>query len=122
MTWTISVVSELRLGSFQEDYYPLVSIWGVTAHDATGRRFAYVGPVETGTQEQAQELVARINRHQAVQPAWSPLDRPQYWTETDPVYGSEEYERQDIEGQRAAREVADDPFFYADAVKLEHAS
>ena len=108
--WSIGVVSEVRRGEWCEDHYATLIIWGVTAHNPDGRRFAYVGPVETPNQLYSEALADRIRAYAGLNRKWTPVDN-RHWNETDPVYGSEEYQRQGTEQQWADRERAEDPWF-----------
>jgi hypothetical protein len=119
--WTISVVSDLAIGPWLEDHYQTLTLWGVTAHNAAGRRFGYAGPVDTDTREEAEGLADRIRAYAAGRPEWSPVDNV-HWNEMDPIYGSDEYVRQGTEAAYAARERADDPWYYEDAERFARMS
>jgi hypothetical protein len=100
--WHLAPVSEIRRGPWIEDYYATITVYGVWASNASGQRYVYVGPM-TNSEEGARAIIAYFERTAN----WSPVGSDQ-WTETDPVYGSEEYQRLDATGYFAARERMED--------------
>jgi hypothetical protein len=117
--WTIGVRHDLGIGEWLEDYYRTLHLFYVTAHNQDGRRFEYHGSLDTATREAAEATAARIQDWARTHAEWTPINN-RHWSEVDPVYGSHEYVKQGTEQQWAARERADDPFFYDDALKLAH--
>jgi hypothetical protein len=101
-TWHLVPVSEVRRGAWLEDDYAYNTVYGVWASNARGQRFAYLGPMKN-SEAGARAVIHRIDQT----PDWTPIGNDE-WTEADPVYGSEEYERLDATGYFAARERMED--------------
>lgn len=112
--YTFGIRDHVVPGEWREDHYTTETLHEVTAtHPETGRRYSYCGPARVETKDDARRLIDAIESYQVRTGILIDPASRDYWRETNPVYGSPAWGRDDeAEVERMDREGQEFPSDY----------